>query len=100
VNFGRWQPNRWSLLTLFALAVLVCWPWLAVLAFFSGDKVDVLRPASEEVLNHRRRERARHHSSSIATLRIDAIGIQHLFRWLGIGPQKDRWPSALPHRDR
>jgi hypothetical protein len=42
VQSNRWKPNRWDLLTLCVLAVLVCWPWLAVLAFLFGDELHAL----------------------------------------------------------
>lgn len=42
VQFNRWKPNRWDLLTLCVLAILVCWPWLAVLGFLFGDELHTL----------------------------------------------------------
>jgi hypothetical protein len=42
VPFNRWMPNRWDLLTLCALAVLVCWPWLGVLAFLFGHELQAI----------------------------------------------------------
>jgi hypothetical protein len=42
LQFNRWKPNRWDLLTLCILAVLVRWPWLGVLAFLLGDELHSL----------------------------------------------------------
>jgi hypothetical protein len=42
VQFNRWRPNRWDLLTLCILAVVIRWPWLAVLAFLFADELHVL----------------------------------------------------------
>jgi hypothetical protein len=42
VQFNRWKPNRWDLLTLGVLAVLVCWPWLGVLAFLFGHELQAV----------------------------------------------------------
>ena len=56
MQFKLWKPNRWGLLIMCVLAVLICLPWLGVLAFLFGDELHALA----------RRVLRRHHPPTIS----------------------------------